>query len=179
MTDVRSRRCVFVSHCILAQGIMAQGVVKKYPSVVRPIVEFCIDNDINILQMPCPESMCPAGGLIREPHGKKWYEENGLRETARTIAEEQVEYMQKLESQGFEILGIIGVDFSPACAVTYLNRGPIIYQDQGIYVDELRRCLENRNMQVEFVGVNQQWHRKLQADLNQLISAGKGTQVAG
>ena len=31
MTDVRSRRCVFVSHCLLAQGVMAQGVVRNFP----------------------------------------------------------------------------------------------------------------------------------------------------
>ena len=53
---------------------MAQGVVKKYPAVVRPILEFCIKYDLNILQMPCPESRCSAGGLIRQPHGKLWYE---------------------------------------------------------------------------------------------------------
>ena len=174
MTDIRSRRCVFVSHCLLAQGIMAQGIVKNYPAVVRPIVEFCLDNDLNILQMPCPESRCPAGGLVREPHGKQWYEENGLRTTARTIAEEQVGYMHMLEGQGFEILAVIGVDFSPACAVNYLNQGPRIYSDQGIYVEELRRCLGERNMNVHFVGVNQRWHKKLRADLDHLISCRKG-----
>ena len=156
---------------------MARGVVKNYPAVVRPIVEFCMDNDINIIQMPCPESMCPAGGLMREPRGKKWYEENGLRDTARTIAEEQVEYMQALESQGFEILGIVGVEFSPACAVTYLNRGLMVYRDQGIYVEELRRCLECRDMQISFIGVNQRWRKKLQADLNGLISVGESTEL--
>ena len=171
MSDVRSRRCVFVSHCLLAQGIMAQGIVRNYPAVVRPVVQFCLDNDINILQMPCPERLCPAGGLIREPHGKQWYEANGLRTTARTIAEGQVSYMQTLEEQGFEILAVIGVDFSPACAVSYLNRGPVIYRDEGIYVEELRKCLKDRNMNLHFVGVNQRWRNKLQADLDNLVSS--------
>ena len=112
MTDVRSRRCVFVSHCLLAQGVMAQGVVQNSPAVVRPIVEFCLDHDLNILQMPCPESRCPAGGLVRAPHGKQWYEKHGLRETARSIAEGQVEYMRELVENGFEIVAVIGVDFS-------------------------------------------------------------------
>ena len=172
MTDVRSRRCVFVSHCLLAQGVMAQGVVRNFPAVVRPVVEFCLDNEINIFQMPCPESMCPAGGLVRQPRGKKWYEENGLRETARKISEDQVRYMHSLKEQGFEILAIIGVELSPACAVNYLNRGTMIYRDEGVYVEELRRCLKNRNMKVNFIGVNQRWQRKLHRDLNSLLSTG-------
>lgn len=170
MTDVRSRRCVFISHCLLAQGIMAQGIVKKYPAVVRPIMEFCIEHDLNILQMPCPESRCSAGGLVREPHGKHWYEQNGLRTTARMIAAEQVDYMRTLADEGFEILAIIGVDLSPACAVNYLNRGSAIYQDQGIYVEELRKCLDEVRLDVQFVGFNQRWHKKLLKDLNKLMS---------
>lgn len=170
MTDIRSSRCVFVSHCLLAQGVMAQGIVKHFPGPVRPVLEFCLEHDLNIMQMPCPESRCLAGGLDRVPHGKKWYEENGLRETASEIAEEQADYMRAVVDRGFEILGIIGVDFSPACAVSYLNRGPAIYRDQGIYVEELRRCLKERGLDVRFVGINQRWHKKLRQDLSDLIS---------
>ena len=72
------------------------------------------------------------------------------------------------------ILAVIGVDFSPACAVNYLNRGPVIYSSQGIYVEELRRCLKDRNMNLHFVGVNQRWRKKLQADLDNLISSDRG-----
>ena len=112
MTDVRSKRCVFVSHCLLAQGVMAQGIVRKYASIVRPILEFCLEHDLNVLQMPCPEAQCAAGGIDRQPHGKQWYEERGLRTTAHEIAVGQSEYMETLIDNGFEIVGIIGVDLS-------------------------------------------------------------------
>ena len=155
---------------------MAQGVVQKSPAVVRPIVEFCLDHDLNILQMPCPESRCPAGGLVRAPRGKQWYEKRGLRETARSIAEGQVEYMRELVENGFEIVAVIGVDFSPACAVNYLNRGPSIYSDQGIYVEELRKCMDEHKMNIHFIGVNQRWHKKLRRDLEFLVSSPSTTQ---
>ena len=148
---------------------MAQGVVKKHRAVVRPLIEFCMDHDINIFQMPCPEKKCSAGGLIREPHGKSWYENNGLRVVAREIAEEQVGYMRTLVDEGYQILAIVGVEFSPACAVNYLNKGRAIHKDQGIYVEELRKCLERQGLDVSFVGVNQRWHKKLRADLDRLI----------
>ena len=169
MKDVRSRRCVFVAHCLLAQGVMTEGRVRHHPGAVRPILEFCLEHDLNIMQMPCPESRCPAGGINRAPHGKKWYEANGLRETAQRIAEGQVEYIGTLVDAGFEVVGVIGVELSPACAVNYLNRGAALYRDQGIYVEELQKCLAERGLSVPFVGVHQRWMKKLRKDLNKLL----------
>ena len=149
---------------------MAQGIVKHFPGPVRPVVEFCLEHDLNIMQMPCPESRCAAGGLNRTPRGKKWYEDNGLRETARKIAVEQADYMRAVVDQGFEIVGIIGVDFSPACAVNYLNKGRSVHKDQGIYVEELRKSLAERGLDVPFVGIHQRWQKKLKRDLDALLS---------
>ena len=170
IVDIRSRRCVFISHCILAQCVRAAGIVKYFPGPVKPVVQFCLDNDINMMQMPCPESRCAAGGLGRVPHGKKWYEDNGLRETARGIAEDQVKYMRDLMLAGHHILAIIGMEFSPACAVGYLNRGPIIYKDKGIFVEELQSAMRERGIVVPFIGVNQRAHKKLARELNDLLS---------
>lgn len=169
MNDIRSNKCVFVSHCILAQCVRANGLAKYYAGAVKPVVQFCLDHDINMMQMPCPESMCSAGGLGRDPHGKKWYEDNGLRDTATGIAKGQVEYMRSIVQNGNEILAIIGMEFSPACAVTYLNRGPVIYKDRGIYVEELQKYLDEENLDIPFIGVNQRAHKKLAKQLNSLI----------
>ena len=169
MADIRSRNCVFVSHCILAQGVMADGLVKHFPGPIKPILQFCLDNDIAIMQMPCPETLCAAGGLGRMPHGKQWYEKNGLRNVSREIAAGQAAYMQRLSNGGFHILAIIGVEFSPACAVTFLNRGPAIYRDQGIYVEELRRAMKERDIEVPFMGISPRWHKKMVVDLQKLL----------
>lgn len=162
---------MFLSHCLLAQGVRAEGLAKYFPAAVRPVVEFCLENEINIIQMPCPETLCAAGGLGREPHGKAWYEKNGLRETAKKIAEGQASYMRELTGAGFHILAIIGMEFSPACAVSLLNRGRRIIRDQGIYVEELRAELERANLEIPFVGVNQRALKKLERDLKALIDA--------
>lgn len=167
--DIRSQNCIFVSHCLLAQGIRAQGLAKYTPAAVKPLLQFCMDNDVNIMQMPCPESRCAAGGIEREPHGKGWYETNGLRETASSIAKDQSEYIKTLIDNGYNILAIIGMEFSPACAINYLNRGPVIYKDEGIYIEELKAELDNLNLpQQNFVGVNMRAHKKLRRDLDAL-----------
>lgn len=168
---IRSTRFVFVSHCILAQGVRANGLAKYYPAMVRPIIEFCLEHDINIVQMPCPEVMCGTGGLGRDPHGKKWYEERGLRETAKRIARGQVQYMRALIEDENRVLAVIGMDFSPACAPNYLNRGRRIVRDEGIYVEELKRELELAELEVRFIGVNQRALKKLDRELRSLIES--------
>lgn len=167
--DIRSKNCVFMSHCLLAQAVRANGVAKYFPGPVKPVIQFCLDNDINMMQMPCPETLCANGGLGRDPHGKKWYEQNGMRETAREIAASQVEYMKNLIDSGFTILAVIGMEFSPACAVTYLNRGQRIYRDQGIYVEELKSLMANENIEIPFIGVNQRALKKLDKQLKSLV----------
>jgi predicted secreted protein len=168
--DIRSRRCVFVSHCVLAQCVMAEGLVKEFPGPIKPVVEFCMANDINIMQMPCPETLAPAGGLGRGPHGKMWYEKAGLRTTAREIAVGQAAYIRTLVDNGFNVLAIIGVEFSPACAVNYLNQGRKIVHGKGIYVEELEGAMKERGLAIPFIGVSQRWQKKMRADLEKLAA---------
>ncbi len=166
---LRSKTCVFLAHCLLAQMVRAEGLAKYYSSSVTPVVQFCLDNDISMMQMPCPEFSCAAGGPGRTPHGKVWYEKNGLRETSREIAVSQVAYMKRLTDNGFRVLAILGVEFSPACAVTLLNKGRRIERNQGIYVEELKAALEEADLDIPFVGVNQRALRKLDKDLKAIL----------
>ncbi len=165
----RSKKCVFISHCLLAQVTVAKGLAKVSPAIVKPVVQFCLSNDINIFQMPCPEVLCDMGGLERELHGKKWYEDNGLRETSARIAKEQTNYMKGLVNAGLDILAIIGVEFSPACAPTYLNKGRSVIKDKGIYIEELQQELKLQELQIPFIGINQRWHKKLEKQLNGIL----------
>lgn len=169
MNDIRSTKCVFLSHCLLAQAVRAIGVAKYFPGPVKPVIQFCLDNDINMMQMPCPETLCASGGLGRDPHGKKWYEQKGMRDTAREIAVSQVAYMKNLIENEFSILAVIGMEFSPACAVNYLNRGQRIYRDQGIYVEELKALMAKEKIEIPFIGVNQRALKKLQKQLDSLL----------
>ncbi|MBW8038380.1 MAG: hypothetical protein FVQ85_00075 [Planctomycetes bacterium] len=175
----RSRKCVFVSHCMLAQVVMAKGLVKHSPAIVKQVVQFCMDNDINIFQMPCPELLCAAGGLGRDVCGKGWYEKNGLRETSSLIAKEQVNLMVKLIRAGLNVLAIVGVEFSPACAPSYLNKGRCILKGKGIYIEELERELELQKLRVPFIGVNQRWTIKLKKQLSEILCQKILNQVTG
>lgn len=166
---IRSTKCVFLSHCILAQAVRANGLAKYYPAAIKPVVQFCLDHDINMMQMPCPETMCAAGGLGREPHGKGWYESRGLRETSSAIAVDQAAYVKTLIDGGNQVLAIIGMEFSPACATTFLSKGRAIYRDRGIFIEELQKELDRLGLEIPFIGVNQRWLKKLDRELHGLL----------
>ena len=69
MLDNRSKYFVFVPFCLLAQAYQAQGIVKyEWKSSIKSFVNLLLDNDINIVQMPCAESTY-HNNLIREPMG--------------------------------------------------------------------------------------------------------------
>ena len=155
---------------MLAQCVMAEGVAKHFAGMVKPVVDFCMRNDINIIQMPCPETICAAGGLGRPPRGKVWYENHGLRQTSAQIAKTQAEYIARLLAAGIDIVGVVGMDFSPACAVNYLNRGRSIVKGEGIYIEELRREFTQHGIVVPFVGVSGKWQKKMVRDLSALIA---------
>jgi hypothetical protein len=163
---------------MLAQCVMADGVAKNFPAIVRPVIEFCLCNDINVMQMPCPETMCASGGLGRAPRGKAWYDANGLRETSSSIAKGQADYIGRLIVAGVEILAVVGIDFSPACAVNYLNKGRSIVKGEGIYVEELKVELAARGLDIPFIGVAGKWQRKMLRDLNALLEQPEGRHMS-
>jgi len=146
-------------------------MAKYFPAAVKPVVQWCLDHDINMIQMPCPEFLCAAGGPGREPHGKIWYERKGLRETSRPIGEAQADYAKKLVDSGCTIVAVFGMEFSPACAVNYLNKGQWVYKDQGIYIEEFRAALVRLGLNPPFIGVNQRALKKLSRDLDSLLNA--------
>ena len=86
--------------------------------------------------------------------------------------------MKSLIDDGMKILSIIGMDFSPACAVNYLNRGPRLYKDEGIYIEELKAALDRLGLDIPLMGVNQRALKKLERQLNELLEIALDTAFA-
>ena len=129
--DLRSRRVIFVAHCLLNQNTRYLGGARR-GGAIREIVESCLEHDIGIVQLPCPEQHAWGGVLKRRlllfygSEGKLryrlrrvlfplflWYTRRIYRKLARRTADEILDY----QKAGFAVLGIIGVDASPTCGV--------------------------------------------------------------
>ena len=56
-TDGRSRRVVFLAHCLLNQNAISDGTA-VYPAAFRELVQFFLEHQVGIVQLPCPELCC-------------------------------------------------------------------------------------------------------------------------
>jgi predicted secreted protein len=131
LQDRRSRRVVFVSHCLLNENTRYLGGACT-GRCVKGVVEQCLVANAGIVQMPCPEQLVWGGVLKRwllglygsriEKLGRLrtvifllviGYTRWRYRAMAARIADQIKDYLQS----GFAVIGIVGVDGSPSCGV--------------------------------------------------------------
>jgi predicted secreted protein len=122
---------VFVAHCLLNENTRYLGGARR-GGAVRELIQPCLEHDIGIVQLPCPEQHAWGGVLKRRLlffygcEGKLryrllgvllplllWYTRRIYRRLARRTADEIEDYRKA----GFAVLAIIGVDGSPTCGV--------------------------------------------------------------
>jgi predicted secreted protein len=133
LADERSRRVVFVSHCLLNQNVRYLG--GAWTSGIAPdAVEQFIREGVGLYQMPCPEQAAWGGVMKRfilrfyGAQGTWAYRFRGLllpifhlytywvyRRLASRIARHIADYAHS----GFQIVGIVGVGDSPSCGVLH------------------------------------------------------------
>ena len=161
--DNRSKDFIFVPFCLLSQAFQAQGLVKyEWRGTLRPIMEELIKKDVNIIQMPCPETLFFGikDGLKRKSLGIKYYDTPEFRKHCLSLAEGVVKMIEDIIQAGYRVIGILGIEYSPACAVElqYTPRGTI--HKRGIFINELRKLLEEKDIAIPFVGVNRRGIKK-------------------
>ncbi len=120
-----------MSHCILNQNVRYFGGACR-GCCVREIVEQCLDSDLGIVQMPCPEQHA-WGGVTKRwllmAYGAKGtflyhmrrlflplillYTKLIYRRLAKTTADQVNDYLVS----GYSVIGVIGIDGSPSCGV--------------------------------------------------------------
>lgn len=171
----RSKKVVFVPFCLICQCVRAQTLVKKYPAIVSPVVQKLIDNDINIIQMPCPELIYQGnyGGLTREPCGKLQYDNEGYRKMLRYNLSPTIKLIQKLINNNYTILAVLGIENSPTCAVNWLFEKRRRIRGTGILIEEMEKIMKEKRIEVPFLGVDIYGMKKTIRGLSELIEKHK------
>lgn len=131
ISDRRSRKVVFLSHCLLNENTRYLGGACR-AGAIREVVQACLDGGLGIVQMPCPEQHAWGGvlksrllwffgstGTLRYRLRNVllpvlvWYTRRVYRKIARQVVDQVADY----QSSGFTVVGIVGVDGSPSCGV--------------------------------------------------------------
>jgi predicted secreted protein len=131
LKDSRSGKVIFLSHCILNENTRYLGGACR-AACIREIVEQCLDKDIGIVQMPCPEQIAWGGvtkRLMLLAYGAKgtfFYRTLSLffplflmytRVIFRRLARETAGQIRDYLTSGFSVIGVMGIDGSPSCGI--------------------------------------------------------------
>ncbi len=155
--DVRSKKFIFVPFCLICQAFQARYIVNRYPAVIAPIVKDLIDQDVNIIQMPCPESQFGGykKGLSRDPKGYRQYNIPEFKDLCRKLSEQVADQVEGLVANGYQVVAIMGIEYSPSCAVNYQYgrmRGTV--HQIGLFIEAIMDRLKEKNISIQFVGIN-------------------------
>lgn len=131
LRDERSRRVVFVSHCILNENTRYAGGAGR-PGAVTEVVLELIAAGYGIHQLPCPERLAWGGVLKRHSlwlyHSKGgplyplrgillsgfvWWTKVVYARIARQVGRDVEDYQRA----GIETVGVVGIGASPSCGV--------------------------------------------------------------
>ena len=157
-TDGRSRRVVFLAHCLLNQNAISDGTA-EVPAAHREILRTVLDARVGVVQLPCPELCClgldrgdPKGGerpvvaentRIRRAMGQP---EASAR--LRELTDQVVWQIREYQKHGFAVLGIVGVDRSPCCGVNTTSDQDRELPGRGVFIASLRAALESAGLTV-------------------------------
>jgi predicted secreted protein len=162
-TDMRSKKLILVSHCILNQNSISDNTA-DFPGTFKEIVNLLLEYDVGILQLPCPELMCL--GLDRgDVHGaeRPVIEENtrirrALSQSAparklKIIVDQVVYQIEEYREKDFDILGIMGINRSPSCGVETTSMHNQEVAGMGLFMKAIREELKNRGIEITMTGV--------------------------
>lgn len=161
--DCRSRRVIFLAHCLLNQNSISDGTA-VYPAAFKDVLRLLMDAEVGVVQLPCPELCCLGldRGDERGAERPVTAENTRIRrelqrgEPARRL-EALVGYaMHQLEEyrrHGFEILGIVGVNRSPSCGVETTSDNDAEIPGMGLFMGRLAERLAEAGASVPMLGL--------------------------
>ena len=147
----RSKKFIFVPFCLMAQADQAQGIVKyEWKSSIKPIMQLLIDNDINIIQMPCTESTF-NDSLITEPKGLSKYNTDEFNKHCQKKADQVIYEIKNIINSGYEVIAILGIEHSPSWGIDSLTLevrtsniiAQSLYKKYNFYEEGIRKAYYN------------------------------------
>lgn len=168
MEDNRSKYFVFVPFCLMAQAYQAQGIVKyEWKSSIRPFMDLLLENNINIIQMPCAESTF-NNSLIREPKGISSYNTKEFNSHCEDLANLVSNQIDSIIQNGYKVIAILGIEQSPSCCVNYIYSNKGMEKRSGLFIEKLKNKTKNYN--IPCIGINRKYIKKSYNALSELLS---------
>lgn len=165
----RSKKIAIISHCIINQNSVVKGEYKDM-NIFFPFIKKLFEENIGILQLPCPETECY--GLRRWGHVKEQFDNCGYRKYLEKIINSFVDIIKEYINNGYEIVGIYGIAGSPSCGVNltcsanwegeislYKDKEDIVSRvkminESGIFMEIFKSVLDKNKINIPFYDVD-------------------------
>jgi predicted secreted protein len=135
------RKVVFVPHCILNQNVRAFGKERQRGSI-KEIVKFFAEADVGIIQLPCPEAEFGSNSS------------GSYQKACKKLSLKILKDIKNYLESGYEVVGILGVEFSKTCGVYRIESGSRVIPGKGVLTEELENGMREENFQVPIISVN-------------------------
>lgn len=155
--DKRSKEFVFIPFCLTCQAFQAQGIVRyNWKGMIKPVVDELIKHDVNMIQMPCPESKYGgySEGLKRGPKGISQYDTPEFNKLCSKLASDTLDMIKAILDHNYRILAILGIEYSPSCSVKYQYTNKGMIHRSGIFIEHLKKLLSQEGIDIPFIGIN-------------------------
>ena len=162
-TDGRSKKVIFLAHCLLNQNAISDGTA-VCPAAFGELIQLLLDREVGIVQMPCPELCCL--GLDRgDVHGaerpvveentriRRAMEKDGPRQKREALADLVAEQVQEYHKHGFQVLGIVGANRSPNCGLETTSDFDREVEGRGAFMEAIAQRLEAAGISVPMLGL--------------------------
>jgi len=161
--DGRSKKVVFAAHCLLNQNAISDGTA-VYPAAFKEVVDFFIQADTGIVQMPCPELCClgldrgnvfgaDSPVVAENTRIRLAMKEEGLNRKLETLAGDVVRQIKEYKKYGFEVVGIVGANRSPNCGVETTSDNDAEIPGMGLFMEKISAGLLKEGIFVPFTGI--------------------------
>lgn len=165
----RSKKIAIISHCIINQNSVVKGEYKDM-NIFFPFIKKLFEENIGILQLPCPETECY--GLRRWGHVKEQFDNCGYRKYLEKIVNSFVDIIKEYINNEYEIVGIYGIAGSPSCGVNltcsanwegeislYKDKEDIVSRikminESGIFMEIFKSVLDKNKINIPFYDVD-------------------------
>lgn len=165
----RSKKIAIISHCIINQNSVVKGEYKDI-NIFFPFIKKLFEENIGILQLPCPETECY--GLKRWGHVKEQFDNCGYRKYVEKIINSFVDIIKEYINNEYEIVGIYGIAGSPSCGVNltcsanwegeislYKDKEDIVSRvkminESGIFMEIFKSVLDKNKINIPFYDVD-------------------------
>ena len=162
-TDGRSKKVVFIAHCLLNQNAISDGTA-VCPAAYKGLIELFLNEDVGIIQLPCPELCCLGidRGNVNGAEDDVVVENTRIRKEMQSKdtnikLQRLVDYVMlqifEYHKYGFKIVGIIGANRSPNCGVDSTSDCNAEIEGKGVFMVELSKRIKDAGLSIPMTGL--------------------------